>query len=256
MMQTLRLAYHSAGTFGAGTQHRQRHLVLPGQRNTAGVQHFRAAFGHCQHLIVGDEIVAAAMGKFTGILLIDAIHIGADAAAAGIKRGGQSSGSGIAAAATQGSKVPHAIDALETGYNNDLAAFQLPQNTAAVQGRDLGCRVVAIGVQPGLPAGKGNGEKSFFLQRHGQQGGGSLLAGGKELIGFPAGRMGCQLRGAFQQTIGGFSLCGDHRNNMVTGCSGRSQLAGSALQSGGIGDRGAAEFIDKEIHRVAPFRVR
>ena len=83
---------------GAGAQHLQRHPVLPGQKNAARVQHLGTALRHFQHLIIGDALIPAALGEFPRVTVVHTVHIGTDAAPAGIKGRGQRHRGGITAA--------------------------------------------------------------------------------------------------------------------------------------------------------------
>ena len=222
--------------------------IVAGQRrfavkiNSFGVHMVTAALG------------GAAVGIAAGIAAVYAVHIGADAAAAGIQRRRQRYGGGIAAAPPQRRQVTRAVDALKARDNNDLAGFQLPQDAASVQRRDLGGAVVAVGMDACLRPGERNGGQRHLLQGQRHQRRRGLFPGGQQLIRFPAAGRLRQLGSGLQQAVGGPALGGNHRDNMIAGGCGIGQLLCGTAQPGGIGDRGAAEFIDKEIHRVAPFR--
>ena len=171
--------HHRAGGLGAGAQHLQRHPVLPGQKNAAGVQHLGAALCHFQHLIIGDALIPAALGEFPRVTVVHTVHIGTDAAPAGIKGRGQRHRGGITASPPQCGDIALTVHPLEPRHNHDLPGLQLPQDAASVQRRDLRGSMVAIGMDAGLPAGEGNSGKPPFLQGHGHQRSGCLLPGGQ-----------------------------------------------------------------------------
>ena len=116
---------------------------------------------------------------FPRVAVVHTIHIGTDAAPAGIKGRGQRHRGGIAAAPPQCGDVALTVHPLEPRHNHDLPGLQLPQDAASVQRRDLRGSMVAIGMDAGLPAGKGNSGKPHFLQGHGHQRSGCLLPGGQ-----------------------------------------------------------------------------
>ena len=100
--------------------------------------------------------MATAFGELPGVTFIYAVHVGADAAAAGIKGSSKRYGGGIAAAPSQCGNVAASVNPLKARYNDNLSVLQFPQNPAAVQCGDFGGAVVAIGMKSRLTAGKGN----------------------------------------------------------------------------------------------------
>ena len=166
-----------------------------------------------------------------------------------MQSGCQGNGGSIAAATAQGGDIIRTVQSLETSYNYHAVAGQLTFHTLGVQALNAGFGVSAVGVEAGLPAGQADGRNTDFLQRHGQQRDGNLLAGGQQHIHFAVGRITGDLGRFGNQVIGGIPLGRNNNNNIVALVAGVGHNARNIKDAVTILDRGTAELLYDKTHK-------
>ena len=135
-----------------GGAHVDRHVVLLGELDRAGLQHLGPQRGHLEHLVVGDAGQLARVGHHVGIGGVDAVHVGEDLAHVGLERGGERDAGEVGAAAAEGRDVPALGGALEAGHHRDAARVERGVDALGADALDAGAGVRAVGDEADLRA--------------------------------------------------------------------------------------------------------
>ena len=198
-----------------GREQMQGQPLFHGQAHRARVQHLGACLRQAQHIPAVDLPQEPCAGEQAGVGGVNAVHIGVDFTALRVQGGGQRHRRGVGAAAAQGGHILRGRDALEARHHGDLPGVQRSPETGGVDLPDGGLAVTGVGMDPGLPAGKGAGGEPQAQKLDGHQGGGALLAGGHQGVQLPPGRMGVDPAGGLQQLIGAVPRGGDHHDQRI-----------------------------------------
>ena len=150
--------------------------------------------------------------------------------------------------------MPVGRDALEAGDDDDRALVELLEDALLVDRLDAGLGERRVGDEPDLPAGEADRLVALGVDGHGHQCDGDLLAGGEELVHLAFGRVfvapaeRADVFGELDQVVGRVAHGGDDDDDLVALFLGRDGPAGGAVDALGVGDTGAAEFLDDETH--------
>ena len=236
--------------FGEGRQHAHGHALRHGQLHRARLQHLGAERGHLQHLLVGDARDAAGAALDARVGGVDAVHVRVDVAALGLERGGDGHRRGVRPAAAERGDAAVGGDALEAREHGDLPPVHGLGQRLGGHVLDARAAVGGVAQDGGLPAEPGARVQSHGAQRHGQEPGGDLLAGGDHHVvlvvgGRQAGSGGADGVGPADQLVGLAAHGADHHGHAAAGARLRGHQpahAGDALQ---VGHGGAAELHDE-----------
>ena len=160
-----------------------------------------------------------------GVGGIDPLYICIDPARVRADGCGQRHGGGVRTSPADGGDVTAVIQALESGHHGYLSLGQGGLHALGIHFEDPGVPVMGSGMYPRLPAAQGQGRTAQFLQLHGHQRHGHLLAAGKQHVFFPGVGRGRDLPCFFDQFIGGIPLGGHHHRHLVP----RRPLPGNQL---------------------------
>ena len=238
-------------------KHFQIYSELLGQLHAAVVEHLGPLRRQLQHLVIGNFLQLPGRGNQAGVRGVHAVHVGVDLAEVRPERRRQGHGAGVGPAPAQGGHVPHPVDPLEAGHQNDLVLVQLPLDALGVDALDAGVGVDGGGLDARLPGRQGHAGQAHGLQGHGAEGNGNLLAGGKEHIQLPFGGAGVNLLRLFDQVVGGIPLGGQDHDHVVSLDVGLRDDPGDILDALRVPHGAAAEFLYNQTHMsVFLFRLK
>src|SRR5688572_6494393 len=150
--------------------------------------------------------------------------------------------------------MPVGRDALEAGDDDDRALVELLEDAVLVDRLDARFRERRVGDEPDLPAREADRLVTLRVDRHGHESDGDLLAGGEELIHlafrwalFTSAER-ADVLGEFDQVVGRVAHRGNDDDDVIARELRSDRAAGGAVNAFGVGDTGAAEFLDDEAH--------
>ncbi len=234
-----------------GRANLQRHIKFLGELDAARVHDARPDACQLQHLVITDGVDFLCFGDNAGVGRINAIHIGIDFTADRVVHHAriqfhnrcQSDRRGVGAAAAQGGDIEVLIRALETGNDDNLAFIQRLPHALRGDVFDAGPRVRAVRNDADLSAGEADGWFAKFMDRHGQQGDGDLLAGGQKHVHFTSGWRFADFLGQRNKFIGRIAAGANHDDDLVAfllSANGSPRRRHDPLRRR---DAGAAEFL-------------
>ncbi len=130
-----------------------------------------------------------------------------------------------------------------------LPAVELLEDPLLVDRLDARLGEGVVGDQPDLPAGEADGLVALGVHGHRHQRDGDLLAGGEQLVHLALGR-GClppQTADSWprsMQIVGGVAHGADDDDDLISLIPGGDRARGGAVNPLGVGDAGAAEFLN------------
>jgi hypothetical protein len=166
-----------------------------------------------------------------------------------LQRCGQRHGGGIGAAPSQRRDLLRPrVDALEAGDDHHLALGDGLPHPAAGDLRDLRRSVLGVGEDARLAAGEAHRPDPACLDRHGGQGHRDPLPGGEQHVEFTGGWHRTDGGRQFQQLVGGLPHGRHDHHHVVAVFAGGDDAIGHRRDPLGVGDGGAAVFLDDEGH--------
>ena len=128
-----------------------------------------------QHLVIADAVDLAGVFHNSRVGRVNAVHVGEVLADIRVQDSANGDEGGVGAAASQCGVVALGRHALEAGNNDDLAFFELLENTLLVDRLNASLGKGGIGQQAYLSAGETDGAVSLGVDRHGHEGDGDLF---------------------------------------------------------------------------------
>ncbi len=225
-------------------------VIDPAELDRPHLHHLGALVRQLEHLLVADDRELAGVRHETRVGGVDALDVRVDLAAIGPQRGSQRDRGRVGAAAAERRSL-HQLDraralALEAGDDDDLPVGHLGPDPDRIDPGDTGLAVGAVGHDPGLGAGQRDGRHAEGVQRHGQERGALVLAGGEEHVELARLRLVRDRRGQGEELIGRIAHRG-HRDAQVSPFfAGRGDTPGNAPNPVGVGDGASAELHDDQ----------
>ena len=136
-----------------------------------------------------------------------------------------------------------AVDALETGNNDNAVLIQQAADTARFYLTDTGRAIGQVGFNACLPAGQTGCMIAQLIDCHCQQSHGNLFTCTQQDIHLTCRRIAGDFASLFDKIIGGIALCGYDNNNLISGSSRLGYNVGNVKNAFGIGYRRTAKFL-------------
>ena len=228
---------------GQAGEHLQLHVVFFGHLHRTVVEHLSTQSSQFQHLVVSNFLQLEGSGNFPGVGSVHALHIRKDLAEVRVHGSRDSHRAGIGTAPSQGGDVLIPVDSLEARHHHNAPLIQRGTDAFRIYPLDPGSGIHGRGLEPGLPAQKGNHRESQFFNGHGQQGNGDLFPGGQQHIHLPLAALGIDFIGLFNQIVGGIPLRGHHHHDVVALLISVGDDPGDVKHPLGIRHRAASEFL-------------
>ena len=216
------------------------------------MEDLRAAACQDQHLVVGNLRELDRVGVFSRVTVVNAVHVGVDAAAVGVEKGRQGDGGGVGAAASQGGDVIVAVHPLKACHQDDVARLQLPPDPVVFQAEDPRITVTVLRFQPRLPAAETDGGYSQPTQGHGAQADGALFPRCKKHIQLPSAAVRVDLPRPGQKRVCRAALGGQHADHLMPLPVYLCQLPGGGIELLCVRHGASTEFHNIARHFLRP----
>ena len=248
--------FHSCGFFfhdGSwvvvkATADLEGHSKFLGEFDRTGLHHLGAAAGHLEHLVVGDRLDLSCRRDDAWVAGVDAVHISEDLAGIGIHGRSKSDGGEIRSTTSEGGDGPIAGLSLKSCDDDDLTLGEVLLDLVRGDVADLGLGVDAVGDDARLCSGEGDCLAAHALDRHGGEGHRGLLSRGEKDVHLALGGLAGNLAGQLDQGICDPRHRRNHGDNRVSRTLSLEKTLRDVGDALGIGDRGAAIFLDDERH--------
>ena len=224
-----------------------------GEFDRTAVHNARAHAGEFKHFVVTNAFDATRFGNDARVGGIDAVDVGVNVAAIGLKRGGKRDGGRIASAAAERRDVEVVVDSLEPGGNDDFPFVERAFHAVGGDRADSRSAIGRVGADPDLGAGETDGFISERFKRDRHKRNRNLLARREEHVHLTGVRVFAKFMGKLDEVISLFPHRAHDHNDLIACAAFANRFPRRRQNLLSIRYARSAKFLYDQRHVVALF---